>query len=202
MEDQPMTQTPQLRPLGAALGTEVLGIDLSKPLEAEHLRRDPGGLCRASRAGLPRSGPGCARSRRLRPPLRRAAPARADQVSPRRLSGSFLADQRGGDGRDRLVRRQARHGVAHRFDIRGRSAAAGHVAREGGALGERRHHVRRHARRLRRLARGPEAAAVRPHRPARPHQWARRRAPVRRRQGRDRQEVSRKCSGPRSRGIR
>ena len=29
-----MTQTPQLRPLGAALGTEVLGIDLSKPLEA------------------------------------------------------------------------------------------------------------------------------------------------------------------------
>ena len=29
-----MTQTPQLRPVGAALGTEVLGIDLSKPLEA------------------------------------------------------------------------------------------------------------------------------------------------------------------------
>src|SRR6266508_5264914 len=28
-----MTQAPQLRPLGAALGTEVLGIDLSKPLE-------------------------------------------------------------------------------------------------------------------------------------------------------------------------
>jgi len=30
-----MTQAPQLRPLGAALGTEVLGIDLSKPLEAD-----------------------------------------------------------------------------------------------------------------------------------------------------------------------
>src|SRR2546428_5917749 len=29
-----MTQAPQLRPLGAALGTEVLGIDLAKPLEA------------------------------------------------------------------------------------------------------------------------------------------------------------------------
>jgi alpha-ketoglutarate-dependent taurine dioxygenase len=29
-----MTQAPQLRALGAALGTEVLGIDLSKPLEA------------------------------------------------------------------------------------------------------------------------------------------------------------------------
>src|SRR3989442_4207931 len=29
-----MTQAPHLRPLGAALGTEVLGIDLSKPLEA------------------------------------------------------------------------------------------------------------------------------------------------------------------------
>src|SRR5262249_1571216 len=29
-----MTQAPQLRPLGTALGTEVLGIDLSKPLEA------------------------------------------------------------------------------------------------------------------------------------------------------------------------
>ena len=28
-----MTQAPQLRPLGAALGTEALGIDLSKPLE-------------------------------------------------------------------------------------------------------------------------------------------------------------------------
>ena len=28
-----MTQTPQLRALGAALGTEALGIDLSKPLE-------------------------------------------------------------------------------------------------------------------------------------------------------------------------
>ena len=30
-----MTQAPQLRPLGAALGTEVLGIDLAKPLEQE-----------------------------------------------------------------------------------------------------------------------------------------------------------------------
>src|SRR5438105_8956494 len=30
-----MTQTPQLRALGAALGTEALGIDLSKPLEAD-----------------------------------------------------------------------------------------------------------------------------------------------------------------------
>src|SRR5438445_8765374 len=29
-----MTQALQLRPLGAALGTEVLGIDRSKPLEA------------------------------------------------------------------------------------------------------------------------------------------------------------------------
>src|SRR2546428_2635366 len=29
-----MTQTSQLRPLGAALGTEVLGIELSKPLDA------------------------------------------------------------------------------------------------------------------------------------------------------------------------
>jgi len=29
-----MTQTPQLRPLGTALGTEALGIDLSKPLDA------------------------------------------------------------------------------------------------------------------------------------------------------------------------
>src|SRR5437870_13219584 len=29
-----MTQAPQLRPLGAALGTEVLGIHLSKPPEA------------------------------------------------------------------------------------------------------------------------------------------------------------------------
>ena len=27
-----MTQAPQLRPLGPALGTEALGIDLSKPL--------------------------------------------------------------------------------------------------------------------------------------------------------------------------
>jgi hypothetical protein len=27
-----MTQIPQLRPLGPALGTEALGIDLSKPL--------------------------------------------------------------------------------------------------------------------------------------------------------------------------
>ena len=28
-----MTQAPQLRPLGPALGTEALGIDLSKPLD-------------------------------------------------------------------------------------------------------------------------------------------------------------------------
>ena len=27
-----MTQVPQLRPLGPALGTEAVGIDLSKPL--------------------------------------------------------------------------------------------------------------------------------------------------------------------------
>src|SRR4029434_54289 len=32
-----MTQAPQLRALSAALGTEALGIDLSKPLEAETL---------------------------------------------------------------------------------------------------------------------------------------------------------------------
>ena len=30
-----MSQAPQLRPLGAALGTEALGIDLAKPLEEE-----------------------------------------------------------------------------------------------------------------------------------------------------------------------
>src|SRR5437879_2259306 len=30
-----MTQKPQLRALGATLGTEILGIDLSKPLEAD-----------------------------------------------------------------------------------------------------------------------------------------------------------------------
>src|SRR5262249_21726755 len=30
-----MTQAPLLRPLGTALGTEVVGIDLSKPLDAE-----------------------------------------------------------------------------------------------------------------------------------------------------------------------
>ena len=30
-----MIQTPQLRALGAALGTEAVGIDLSKPLEAD-----------------------------------------------------------------------------------------------------------------------------------------------------------------------
>jgi alpha-ketoglutarate-dependent taurine dioxygenase len=30
-----MTRTPHLRPLGAALGTEILGIDLSKPLDAD-----------------------------------------------------------------------------------------------------------------------------------------------------------------------
>ena len=29
-----MTQAPQLRALGAALGTEAVGIDLSKPLDA------------------------------------------------------------------------------------------------------------------------------------------------------------------------
>ena len=44
--------------------------------------------------------------------------------------------------------------------------------------------------RLRRLARSAETAAVRPHRPARPQHWSRRRASVWRRQGRDRQEVS------------
>ncbi len=30
-----MTQARELRPLGAALGTEALGIDLSRPLDAD-----------------------------------------------------------------------------------------------------------------------------------------------------------------------
>ncbi|HTB47126.1 MAG TPA: TauD/TfdA family dioxygenase [Acetobacteraceae bacterium] len=34
MLNTPLTNTPQLRPLGDALGTEALGIDLSKPLDA------------------------------------------------------------------------------------------------------------------------------------------------------------------------
>src|SRR5262249_6771414 len=67
-------------------------------------RLDPRGLCRACGAGLPGSGPRRGRARRLRPPLRRAAASRADQVSPRRVSRSVLADERRGDGGDRLVR--------------------------------------------------------------------------------------------------
>ena len=184
-DDRAMTQAPQICPLGATLGTEALGIDLAKPLEegifawiqgvfAEH----PVLVFRDQDLSAPEL---AAFGRRFGTP----SPPRAAQVSPRRVFGSLLADQRGRDWRDRLVRRQARHRLAHRFDVRGHAAPSGRAARQGGAFAEGRHDVRRHARGLRGLARAQEAAPVRPHRPARP----RRRAPVWRRLGRDREEL-------------
>ena len=112
-----MTNTPHLRPLGETLGTEALGIDLSKPLDdadfawiAERFRRTPG-------AGVPRPESRRRRTRRLRPSLRHAAQARADQVPPRRKSGCLLAYQCGRGRQGGLVRRQACHRLAHRFDL-------------------------------------------------------------------------------------
>jgi len=90
MEDRALTQAPQLRALGATLGTEVLGIDLSKPPEADTFAgiQAPLPSIRCWSFGIrtwvaPEL---AAFGRRFGAP---PAP-RADQVSPRRLSGSFL----------------------------------------------------------------------------------------------------------------
>ena len=112
-----MTTAPQLRPLGETLGTEALGIDLSKPLDeatsawvVRAFAENPVLVFRDQDLGA-------AELAALRPPLRHAAHARADQVPPCRLPGGLLADQRRGGRQGGLVRRQARHRLAHRLHV-------------------------------------------------------------------------------------
>src|SRR5215813_11373694 len=88
-----MTSSPQFRALGELLGTEALGIDLSRPLDeatfawigrvfAEH----PVLVFRDQKSWR-------GRTRRVRPSVRLATHACAGQVSSCRISGSVLAYQ-------------------------------------------------------------------------------------------------------------
>ena len=112
-----MTSAPQLRPLGDTLGTEALGIDLSKPLDeasfawiGRAFAENPVLVFRDQDLGAAEL---AAFGRRFG----HAAQTRAGQVPPRRTSGGLVAHQcrRGRQGG--LVRRQARHRLAYRFDL-------------------------------------------------------------------------------------
>ena len=112
-----MTGSPELRPLGETLGTEALGIDLSQPLDdatfawIEHaFAEHPVLVFRNQNLGAADI---AAFGRRF------GAPRIHSLVKYRHAEypGSVVADQcrRGRQGR--LVRRQARHRLAHRFDL-------------------------------------------------------------------------------------
>ncbi len=141
-----MTSSPQLRALGEALGTEALGIDLSKPLDeatsawvgrafAEHpvlVFRDQD----LGAAGLADFG------RRFGTPRMHALIKYRHADYP---EVSWLTNVED-DGKVDWYGGQACHRLAYRFHLRRPSAAARHPAREGSAVRKRRHDVCRHAR--------------------------------------------------------
>jgi len=131
----------ELRPLGETLGTEALGVDLSKPLDAETFAwveeafaEHPVLVFRGQDLGPAEL---AAFGRRF------GAPKIHSLVDYRHAEFpevSWLTNvDKDGQARDRL---------AYRLAVRGGAAAAGDPARQGGAVGQGRHDVRRYARRL------------------------------------------------------
>ena len=109
--------TPQLRPLGDALGTEVLGIDLAKPLDdatfawiAHAFADHPVLVFRDQDLG---AGELAAFGRRFGTPRRHALIKYRHAEHPD-VSWLTNVDE---DGQGRLVRREARHRLAHRFHL-------------------------------------------------------------------------------------
>ena len=139
-----MCDTPRLRPLGDTFAAEALGIDVARPLDARTLAwveqafaSHPVLVFREQDLGPPRA-------RGVRALLWQAEASLAGRLSPRRASGSVVADQCRQGRQHRLVRCQARHRLAHRFAVRGRTAAAGNPPCQGSAFLEGRDDVRRH----------------------------------------------------------
>ena len=71
-----------VRPLGAALGAEVRGVDMRRPLDAATVQAVHRRLDGASRAGVPRPAHHRRRARRLHAPFRRARDLPPDLVKP------------------------------------------------------------------------------------------------------------------------
>ena len=88
------TNTPRLRPLGEALGTEALGIDLSKPLDAAQSAWIAQAFAEHPVLVFRDQDLGANELRRVRSLFRHAAPARADQIPPRGQFRCLLAHQR------------------------------------------------------------------------------------------------------------
>ena len=114
-----MPGSPQLRPLGETLGTEALGIDLSRLDDAtfawieQAFAEHPVLVFRDQNLGAAEL---AAFGRRFGAPRMHALVKYRHAGPP----GSLLADQCRRGRQDRLVRRQARHRLAHRLDLRGR----------------------------------------------------------------------------------
>ena len=109
--------SPQLRSLGEALGMEVLGIDLSGPIEdatfawiANSFAEHPVLVFRGQNLGAAALG---AFGRRFGVP-RKHALVKYRHPGAR---GSIVADQCRARRQGRLVRDQARHGLAHRLAL-------------------------------------------------------------------------------------
>ena len=137
-----------LRPLGEALGTEVVGVDVSRPFDAATLEwidrafaEHPVMVFRNQRLGP-------AELAAFGSQFGRPQPHILDQYRhPDRADVSYITNVDKAE-RNRSVRGDARLHVPYRRDVRGRAATAGHPPRAGGAIGQGRHDVRRHAQSL------------------------------------------------------
>ena len=143
-----MTNTPQLRPLGEALGTEALGIDLSQPLDeakfawiAQAFAEHPVLVFRDQDLGAAEL---AAFGRRFGTPRKHALVKYRHAEHPD-VSWLTNVDAEGKVDWYGVKRATDWHTDSTYEDA---SPAAGHPAREGGAVGQGRHDVRRHGRRL------------------------------------------------------
>ena len=178
-----MTGTPQLRPLGTPLGTEVLGINLSKPLEestfawiqrafADH----PVLVFRGQDLGAPEL---AAFGRRFGKPRPHALTKYRHAEHP---EVSWLTNVEETGQIDWFgVKRATDWHTDSTFEETLPLLAVLHAKEVPSEKGG--HDVRRHARLLGVVARGEEAASLGPHRSARPQRRSRRRAPVPQRHG-------------------